>query len=121
MNEIKIAGLITNYNISEKAAAAATVADKLLKYGCGVQMPTAAREKLGRMRRSRREFRYLPLEDIYVGADILIVLGGDGSLLEAARRAAENNKPILGINLGRLGYMASSRWTKSAARAVVRR
>ena len=106
MNEIKIAGLITNYNISEKAAAAATVADKLLKYGCGVQMYAAARSKLGHMRRSRRQFRYLPLEDIYVGADILIVLGGDGSLLEAARRAAENNKPILGINLGRLGYMA---------------
>ncbi|NLW73810.1 MAG: NAD(+)/NADH kinase [Clostridiales bacterium] len=106
MNEIRSAGLLTNYNISEKAAAAVAVAEKLLKYGCAVLIPATAKEKLGRMRKMRREFRYLPLDDIYVEADILIVLGGDGSILETARHAAVNNKPILGINLGRLGYMA---------------
>ncbi|MGI6167302.1 MAG: NAD(+)/NADH kinase [Eubacteriales bacterium] len=106
MNEIRSAGLLTNYNIREKAAAAVAVAEKLLKFGCEVLIPSAAKERLGRMRKMRREFRYLPLDDIYVKADILIVLGGDGSILETARHAAVNNKPILGINLGRLGYMA---------------
>lgn len=37
--------------------------------------------------------------------DLLIVLGGDGSLLGVARAFAPFDKPILGINMGRLGYM----------------
>ena len=38
--------------------------------------------------------------------DLLIVLGGDGSIIRAARRAASDGIPILGVNLGRLGYLA---------------
>lgn len=37
--------------------------------------------------------------------DMLIVVGGDGSLLIAARRVAKHGIPIIGINLGRLGFL----------------
>lgn len=39
-------------------------------------------------------------------ADMLIVLGGDGSIMRAARRGAEKDIPVLGIDLGRVGYLA---------------
>ncbi|NLK40233.1 MAG: NAD(+)/NADH kinase [Clostridiales bacterium] len=39
-------------------------------------------------------------------ADIILVLGGDGTILDAARDAIPLNIPILGINLGRIGYIA---------------
>lgn len=53
--------------------------------------------------------------------DCLLVLGGDGTVLEAAHIGADTGTPILGINLGNLGYLAeidSQNWEQALVRIL---
>lgn len=47
----------------------------------------------------------LPRQEMGKHCDLIIVVGGDGSLLNAAHAVVDDNVPILGINRGRLGFL----------------
>ncbi len=65
----------------------------------------------------RKEFSldYVSFEDeakcIY-DCDIIIAIGGDGTILQCSVKASRFGKPILGINCGRLGFMASLEYSQ---------
>lgn len=51
------------------------------------------------------DFAFLP-EQLLPAADFAVVLGGDGSILRAAKLMGTQQLPILGVNMGRLGFLA---------------
>ena len=51
----------------------------------------------------------LPDADIAADVDLVIAVGGDGTMLYAARQATPHGIPVLGVNRGRLGFLADIR------------
>lgn len=49
---------------------------------------------------------YDTIENCFDGAELAVIIGGDGSILKSALYASEKDVPIIGVNLGRLGYLA---------------
>lgn len=47
----------------------------------------------------------VPITEIAAQCDLAVVIGGDGTLLNAARSLVDHNVPIVGINRGRLGFL----------------
>ncbi len=55
----------------------------------------------------RRAEEYIVSSDEIRGADIFIVIGGDGTIIHTSKAAAKLNKPIIGVNAGNLGFTAA--------------
>ena len=51
------------------------------------------------------EVQRLPLTEMAAGCDALLALGGDGTMLGALRAGAPHGVPVLGVNVGTLGYL----------------
>lgn len=104
--KIKKIGLVTNFNIREKSEAAARVCEFLSEYPSEIYVSELMAEKIKRNEALSSKLKFVPNSSLYREMDVIIVLGGDGSILSAARYCLSSGIPILGINLGRLGYMA---------------
>ena len=53
-----------------------------------------------------KDIRFSRLEWELPGADVLVCFGGDGTILHTAKAATKRGIPILGVNIGTMGFMA---------------
>lgn len=95
--------LVVNFD-KEGAVAVATEACEFLMQADAGTVLLMAEE--GRPLRERREISYAPFERQLAQADVVLVVGGDGTMIHAAKHALPYGTPVLGINAGRLGFLA---------------
>jgi len=93
-------GLMGRASDPEVAAMAGRLAKQLL----GAKVEVYADEALGLP--ASAGVHLLPAKALAAKADLLIVVGGDGTLLKAAQLIAARPIPLVGVNLGKLGFLA---------------
>lgn len=97
----KTVGIIGKYSDSTIGGTISTLANFLLERGLAVVLEKNTADNLP----SLQSLNPMPLEELGKSCDLAIVVGGDGTLLHAARSLADANIPLVGINLGRLGFL----------------
>ena len=100
MPTIKTIGIISKPNSSQAEELVPRLIEWLEQRGIGV-----------RLDRETAAYNHgpegMPREDVPEGCDLVIVLGGDGTLLSAARSIGRRGIPLFPVNLGGLGFLTA--------------
>lgn len=78
----------------------ATLAEKLLTVNKKVFVPNRNHESV-----KDNRVEMIPFEQLGENCDLVIVVGGDGSMLKTARELIDSQVPLLGVNRGHLGFL----------------
>ena len=97
--------LVTNRNKDTELEITLKIAAFLNKKGGSVFTDSFLKEAFASSE-SRYISGYLSEDNVPDDIDAVIVIGGDGTILRAAKRFCKKGFPIVGINLGKIGYMA---------------
>lgn len=100
LNQFQTVGIVGKYTDQHSKSTLNKLVQFLTKRDCRVVLDTKCAELLGAASPNSAE-----LNALGAACDLLIAVGGDGTFLAAMRAVANSNTPLLGINLGRLGFL----------------
>jgi NAD+ kinase len=99
--------LVAHPRRPEALTVAKAVVERLTHLGIDVSLQTEEAEALD-LKDSARVHVATKEEQVAAGCDLVVVLGGDGTILRGAEFARRVDVPLLGVNLGHVGFLAEA-------------
>jgi NAD+ kinase len=100
MPDIKTVGIVSKPGVSSAALLVPELMEWLERRGLRLRYDQPTGDYAGRT-------DAIPREQVPIGTDLVIVLGGDGTLLSAARAIGRSEVPLFPVNLGGLGFLTA--------------
>ena len=109
--------IITNYQKDPNGSMALAIRKYLGEQGKTCYIQEGLNESCRNVQKGAEEIcgRYTDVDKIPSDVEGVLVIGGDGTLLRAARAVVDRQLPLLGINMGTLGYLAEIECTSFSA------
>lgn len=98
-------GLIVNTDKSQAEICGRQIMELLLQNGAEISLNISLKELL-QTEYSKSIAFYDTDEDVIASSDMAITVGGDGTIIHNAKYAAQYSKPLIGVNMGRIGFVA---------------
>lgn len=117
MMKMKRIGLVVKHHQPEASQFAAEICTFLSQYDLDIyfatETTTLATELKRKLGVQKRRIKILPKVQLVDYCDLILVLGGDGTYLSIARLMRKRSVPIMGINMGRLGFLTEFNTTEA--------
>ncbi len=97
---LQTVGIVGKFGSPNLTRTVTSLVDYLEGHGLHILLDEGSADSLQGERR-----RVVSREELGTACDLVVVVGGDGTFLDAARSLAASAAPLLGVNLGRLGFM----------------
>jgi NAD+ kinase len=106
---VKKIGLIIKHHQPEAATFAAQICEFILSQKCQIffadESELLAKDLTRTLKGGKKSIRIVPKPELVDHCDLIVVLGGDGTYLSIARLMKNRSVPVMGINMGQLGFL----------------
>jgi NAD+ kinase len=99
-------GIVPNVDKENIVRVVSSIVEKFAQYDFELLLCNSLSEKYGKLNLKIMKENLISRDDLFKNSDIIISVGGDGTMLTTAYEAIHHNTPLIGVNIGKLGFLA---------------
>jgi NAD+ kinase len=99
-------GIVPNIDKENIVDVVSLIVEKFTEYDFELLLCDSLSGKYGEMGSTIKKQNLVDPKDLYESSDVILSVGGDGTMLTTAYEAIDHDTPLIGVNIGKLGFLA---------------